>query len=118
MRETVGAAGSRKYGCKNSRKYECKSRGKSRGRSKSWEQEQEQEQEQGQEQGQEQEEKQSKGKLVKLSGSPRKNERRRVGAHHELSNEKSITGGCAPNEYVRLAEWESCNCTVRGFNRY
>ena len=52
-----------------------------------------------------------KYKQVKLSGSPRE----RVGAHHELSNEKSITGGCAPNEYVRLAEWESCNCTVREF---
>ena len=30
-----------------------------------------------------------KYKLVKLSGSPRKNERRRVGAHHELSNRRS-----------------------------
>ena len=27
--------------------------------------------------------------LVKLSGSPRKNERKRVGAHHELSNRRS-----------------------------
>ena len=30
-----------------------------------------------------------KYKLVKLSGSPRKNERKRVGAHHELSNRRS-----------------------------
>ena len=55
-----------------------------------------------------------KYKLVKLSGSPRKNERRRVGAEESgstsraIEQEKSITGGCAPNGCVRLAEWESC----------
>ena len=53
-----------------------------------------------------------KYKLVKLSGSPRKNRRaeKSGSTSRTIEQEKSITSGCAPNGCVRLAEWESCNC--------
>ena len=59
----------------------------------------------------------SQQKRVERSGSQQK----RVGAQWELAGErgsttrilkeKSITGGCAPNGNVQLAEWENCNWT-------
>ena len=42
-------------------------------------------------------------------------DRERVGAYRESLKEKSITGGCASNEGVRRAEWESCNWTESEF---
>ena len=72
-----------------------------------------------------------KGKVVRTGGSSVGASRRewkrsgsqqkRVGAQWELAGErgsttrilkeKSITGGCAPNGNVQLAEWEHCNWT-------